>query len=59
MAGLIIVGIVFGTVFVAELPDNSGLANLVLGTRYRPTAVFAGTKFSSNDEQPTDDGAVR
>jgi putative Ca2+/H+ antiporter (TMEM165/GDT1 family) len=43
VAGLLIVGIVFGTVFIAELPDNSGLASLVLGTRYRPSAVFAGT----------------
>ena len=42
MAGLLIAGIVFGTVFVAELPDNSGLASLVLGTRYRPGGVFAG-----------------
>lgn len=42
MAGLIIVGIVFGTVFVAELPDNSGLASFVLGTRYRSSWVLAG-----------------
>lgn len=42
MAGLLIVGIVFWTVFVAELPDNSGLASLVLGTRYRPGWVLAG-----------------
>jgi Ca2+/H+ antiporter, TMEM165/GDT1 family len=42
VAGLLIVGIVFGTVFVAELPDNSGLASFVLGTRYRPWWVLAG-----------------
>ncbi len=42
MAGLLIAGICFGTVFVAELPDNSGLASFVLGTRYRPGWVFAG-----------------
>ena len=42
MAGLLIVGVVFGTVFVAELPDNSGLASFVLGTRYRPGWVLAG-----------------
>jgi putative Ca2+/H+ antiporter (TMEM165/GDT1 family) len=42
VAGLLITGIVFGTVFVAELPDNSGLASLVLGTRYRPGGVIAG-----------------
>lgn len=42
MASLIIALIVFGTIVVAELPDNSGLAGLVLGTRYRPAWVFAG-----------------
>jgi putative Ca2+/H+ antiporter (TMEM165/GDT1 family) len=42
VAGLLIAGIVFLTVFVAELPDNSGLASFVLGTRYRPTWVLAG-----------------
>jgi Ca2+/H+ antiporter, TMEM165/GDT1 family len=40
--GLITALIVFGTVFAAELPDNSGLASLVLGTRYRPGWAFAG-----------------
>ena len=43
MSGLLITAIVFGTVAVVELPDNSGLASLVLGTRYRPAGVFAGT----------------
>jgi putative Ca2+/H+ antiporter (TMEM165/GDT1 family) len=33
---------VFGIVFVAELPDKTALASLVLGTRYRPVAVFTG-----------------
>jgi Ca2+/H+ antiporter, TMEM165/GDT1 family len=42
VSGLLIAGIVFCTVFVAELPDNSGLASLVLGTRYRPGGVIAG-----------------
>jgi putative Ca2+/H+ antiporter (TMEM165/GDT1 family) len=42
VAGLLIAGIIFGTVFVAELPDNSGLASLVLGTRYRAGGVIAG-----------------
>ena len=42
MSGLLTAAIVFGTVFAAELPDNSGLASLVLGTRYRPSWVFAG-----------------
>jgi len=43
VSGLLIAAIVFGTVFVVELPDNSGLASLVLGTRYRPSGVLAGT----------------
>ncbi len=42
MPGLLITALVFGTVFAAELPDNSGLASLVLGTRFRPGAAFAG-----------------
>jgi putative Ca2+/H+ antiporter (TMEM165/GDT1 family) len=29
-------------IFVAELPDKTALASLVLGTRYRPSWVFAG-----------------
>ncbi len=43
MSGPLIAAIVLGTVFVVEMPDNSGLASLVLGTRYRPTGVLAGT----------------
>ena len=43
MSGLLIAAIVLGTVFVVEMPDNSGLASLVLGTRYRPMGVLAGT----------------
>jgi len=43
VSGLLVAAIAFGTVFVVELPDNSGLATLVLGTRYRPIGVFAGT----------------
>jgi Ca2+/H+ antiporter, TMEM165/GDT1 family len=42
MSELLTVAIVFCTVFAAELPDNSGLASFVLGTRYRPGSVFAG-----------------
>jgi Ca2+/H+ antiporter, TMEM165/GDT1 family len=42
VSGLLIAAIVFGTVFAAEVPDNSGLASLVLGTRYRPAGVVAG-----------------
>jgi Ca2+/H+ antiporter, TMEM165/GDT1 family len=43
VSGLVIAAIVFGTITAVELPDNSGLASLVLGTRYRPIGVFAGT----------------
>ena len=42
MPGLLTVAIVFGTVLIAELPDNSGLASLVLSTRYRAAGVLAG-----------------
>jgi putative Ca2+/H+ antiporter (TMEM165/GDT1 family) len=42
VSGLLTAAIVFGTVFAAELPDNSGLASLILGTRYRPSWAFAG-----------------
>jgi len=33
---------VFGVIFVAELPDKTALASLVLATRYRPMPVFLG-----------------
>ena len=42
MPGLLTAAVVFCTVLVAELPDNSGLASLVLSTRYRPAGVVAG-----------------
>jgi putative Ca2+/H+ antiporter (TMEM165/GDT1 family) len=34
---------VFGVIFVAELPDKTALAALVLATRHRPLAVFVGS----------------
>ncbi|WP_370372300.1 TMEM165/GDT1 family protein [Catenulispora sp. GP43] len=40
---LIVILTVFGIVFLAELPDKTALASLVLGTRYRPSHVFVGT----------------
>jgi Ca2+/H+ antiporter, TMEM165/GDT1 family len=43
VSGLLVTVIVFATITAVELPDNSGLASLVLGTRYRPAGVFAGT----------------
>jgi putative Ca2+/H+ antiporter (TMEM165/GDT1 family) len=37
-----VAAIVFGVVFLAELPDKTALAGLMLGTRYRASYVFAG-----------------
>jgi Ca2+/H+ antiporter, TMEM165/GDT1 family len=34
---------VFGVIFVAELPDKTALATLVLATRQKATVVFAGS----------------
>jgi Ca2+/H+ antiporter, TMEM165/GDT1 family len=39
---LAVVATCFAVVFVAELPDKTALASLVLGTRYRAWFVFAG-----------------
>ena len=39
---LAIAATVFAVVFPAELPDKTALASLILGSRYRPTWVFAG-----------------
>ena len=39
---LLVILTVFALVFLAELPDKTALASLVLGTRYRPRYVFAG-----------------
>jgi Ca2+/H+ antiporter, TMEM165/GDT1 family len=39
---LTVAAIVFGVIFVAELPDKTALASLMLGTRYRPSYVFCG-----------------
>jgi putative Ca2+/H+ antiporter (TMEM165/GDT1 family) len=32
----------FALVFAAELPDKTAIASLILGTKYRPSWVFAG-----------------
>ncbi|MFW6725158.1 TMEM165/GDT1 family protein [Streptomyces sp. MAR4 CNY-716] len=42
MLSISTVAIVFGVVFLAELPDKTALAGLMLGTRFRPSYVFAG-----------------
>lgn len=39
---LAIAATVFAVIFPAELPDKTALASLVLGSRYRPSWVFAG-----------------
>ncbi|MGK4583571.1 TMEM165/GDT1 family protein [Kitasatospora sp. HPMI-4] len=39
---LTIAALTFGIIFLAELPDKTALASLVLGTRYRAGYVFAG-----------------
>jgi putative Ca2+/H+ antiporter (TMEM165/GDT1 family) len=42
MAYLAVFGTVFVLTFLAELPDKSMFASLVLGTRHRPSWVWAG-----------------
>lgn len=42
MLSFTIMAITFGVVFLAELPDKTALAGLMLGTRYRASYVFAG-----------------
>lgn len=39
---LAVAAIAFGVVFLAELPDKSMIASLVLGSRYRPLYVWIG-----------------
>jgi Ca2+/H+ antiporter, TMEM165/GDT1 family len=39
---LAVIGIAFAVTFLAELPDKSMFASLVLGTRYRASWVWAG-----------------
>ncbi|MEV5876763.1 TMEM165/GDT1 family protein [Streptomyces sp. NPDC052101] len=42
MISITVTALVFGIIFLAELPDKTALAGLVLGTRYRASYVFAG-----------------
>lgn len=37
-----VIALVFGAIFLVELPDKTFIAALVLSTRYRPLAVWAG-----------------
>ncbi len=39
---LALIALVFGTIFVVELPDKTFIAALVLSTRYKPLAVWIG-----------------
>ncbi|WP_181768356.1 TMEM165/GDT1 family protein [Streptomyces albidus (ex Kaewkla and Franco 2022)] len=42
MISFSVAAVVFGVVFLAELPDKTALAGLMLGTRYRASYVFVG-----------------
>ena len=42
MFSISVIAIVFGLIFVAELPDKTAVAGLVLGTRFPVRWVFAG-----------------
>jgi putative Ca2+/H+ antiporter (TMEM165/GDT1 family) len=42
LISITVLALVFGVVFLAELPDKTALAGLVLGARYRASYVFAG-----------------
>lgn len=42
MLDLAVIATVFGLVFVAELPDKTAVAGLVLGARFPARWVFAG-----------------
>src|SRR5579875_180973 len=43
MSYFAVAGVAFALTFLAELPDKSMFASLVLGTRYQPSWVWAGT----------------
>lgn len=42
MISFTVMAVTFGVVFLAELPDKTALAGLMLGTRYRASYVFVG-----------------
>ncbi|MCQ4084509.1 TMEM165/GDT1 family protein [Streptomyces sp. RB6PN25] len=42
MSALTVAAIAFGVIFIAELPDKTALASLLLGTRFRASYVFCG-----------------
>ncbi len=42
MASIAVALTTFAVILLAELPDKTALASLVLGTRYRPVSVLCG-----------------
>lgn len=42
LISITVTALVFGVIFLAELPDKTALAGLVLGARYRASYVFVG-----------------
>jgi Ca2+/H+ antiporter, TMEM165/GDT1 family len=46
MSALELFGTVFGVIFVAELPDKTALAALVLATRHKPLPVWLGASLA-------------
>jgi len=42
LSDLAIIGTVFGLIFLAELPDKTAVASLLLGTRFPARWVFTG-----------------
>lgn len=46
MSAIELFGTVFGIIFVAELPDKTALAALVLATRHNPLPVFLGASLA-------------
>src|SRR5689334_3206381 len=46
MSPIELFGTVFGVIFVAELPDKTALAALVLATRHRALPVFLGASLA-------------
>ena len=42
MHDVAVIGLAFAITFLAELPDKSMFASLVMGTRFRPSWVWAG-----------------
>ena len=59
VSDLLLLVTVFGVTFVAELPDKSLFASLVLGTRYRPVQVPDLSSYHCHDIDLGDEGGSR